>query len=44
MRTYYDMLTYLLGEPLPEVSPTDSPAPEPVEKPQEPLNIRTPVL
>lgn len=44
VRTYYDMLTYLLGEPLPELPPPETPPPEPVEKPSEPLNIRTPVL
>lgn len=44
VRTYYDMLSYLLGEPLPELPPEEESPPAPVEKKDEPLNIRTPVL
>lgn len=43
VRTYYDMLVYLFGDaPQPTLPPEAVPAPPPV--PEDPLNIRTPVL
>ena len=43
VRTYYDMLVYIFGDP--PQAPTEIEAPPPpAPPPQEPLNIRTPVL
>ena len=43
VRTYYDMLVYLFGDPPQPTRPSDVPPPE-EEEPEDPLNIRTPVL
>lgn len=43
VRTYYDMLLYIFGEPPTLTAPSDRAPAAPVE-PEDPLNIRTPVL
>ena len=43
VRTYYDMLVYLFGDPPQAPVPIETP-PEPEPAPEDPLNIRTPVL
>ena len=44
VRTYYDMLVYLFGDPPQAPSPPEEVEPPPPPPPEEPLNIRTPVL
>lgn len=43
VRTYYDMLVYLFGDPPQPTLPSQEAPPE-EEEPEDPLNIRTPVL
>lgn len=43
VRTYYDMLVYIFGDPPQAPTPT-APVPERAAPPADPLNIRTPVL
>jgi membrane-bound lytic murein transglycosylase F len=43
VRTYYDMLLYLFGDP-PQAPVPAEVVPEPPPEPEDPLNIRTPVL